>query len=195
MRKNVLLVAVVLVVALCLSACGVSQSQLDNISKLIQQDYSKVTLNVITVVGDTTLTGIYEMTYSGSTTTVNYDYYKLNELDMTGNNPSSYTSRVQGTVVIENGNIVSGDDSVVLPDELAFANLNFNKDFFNNAKSQQAKFEADVTNPSAFVQNSTLVCEDMHIAVYHTDSVVSKMEITYSTPSGAQVTVTYMFTK
>lgn len=195
-KKLILLAVVILTVALCLAACnGVSQSQLDNIGKLFNQSYSKVTVNVTTVIDGVTLTGIYEMTYSGSRVTINYDYYKLNELDMAGNNPSGYMSRMQGTVVVENGNVVSGDNSVVLPDEFAFTNLNFNKDFFDNAAIQDAKFEADVSNPRAFIQNSNLVCEDMHIDVYHTDSAVSKMKITYATLSGAQVTETYMFTK
>ena len=101
MKRKILFVAIVLAVAMvCLVACGGNAASLQQIQSLLKADYSEIILNVSTTTSDVTLNGNYTLTFDGNKTTVVYDFYRLNDLDVNGDNADSYLSREQGSVVV-----------------------------------------------------------------------------------------------
>lgn len=197
MKKRILLVSAVLVLVLvCLAACSGLDSTLTNINKFLKNDYSKVTVNVTTQTSKVTLNGVYNFSFDGDTTTVEYSYDKLNELNASGDNADSFKSTVTGTAVVENGKVTSNGDSVDLPlGELDFTGLSFKEGFFAKTTVTPTTFEADVTNPKGFVGNSDFVCSDMHVKAQFTNNSLTKIEITYVSSDYSNVTISYTFTK
>ncbi|MCH5157228.1 MAG: hypothetical protein J1G02_05070 [Clostridiales bacterium] len=196
MKKKIWILVIALVIALtCLVACDSYASTLQNIQTLLKADYSVVTLNVTTVTSGITLNGNYSLSFDGDKTTVVYDFYRLNELDVNGDNADSFITRVQGTAVVQDGEIVEGDKSVNLPQEVNFNGISFKQAFFSNTTTTNAMFEADVINPQGFTGNNGFVCTDMHVKVMYSQSALTTMVITYVSERGSDVSVTYAFTK
>ena len=191
MKKKLLLVAMVLVVALvCLSACGY-QSTLDEITKLLNANYSKITLNIETTQFGVTLKGIYNLTFDGDTTTIVYSVEKLNEPSADGS--ANFKTTETGTVVVKDGKIEG--ESSNLPDAVYYGGINFKQAYFKNIQSKGVRFEADVTNPKGFTGNRELKCTKMHVKVLHKKDALTQLVITYVAENGSNVDITYLFTK
>ena len=189
MKKKLLLVALLLVVALvCLSACGY-QSTLDEITKLLNVNYSKITLNIETTQFGVTLKGIYNFTFDGDTTTIQYSVEKLNDPSA----DASFKSTETGTVVVRDGKIEG--ESSNLPDAVYYGGINFKQAYFKNIQSKGVRFEADVVNPQGFTGNRELKCSKMHVKVLHKEDALTQLVITYVAENGSNVNITYLFTK
>ena len=196
MKKKILFSVVALALALVLlTACTSYSSTLQDISKLLKVDYSEVTLNVTTKTSDFTLKGIYTLTFAEGKTNVDYSFDRLNDLSLDGENEDSYLTTVKGRAVVENGNVIEGDASVELPQELDFSGISFKQAFFKNYKMTGAKFEADVTDAKGFTGNAGLICKNMHVTVLYSKESLSKLTITYLSENGSDVSITYLFTK
>ena len=194
MKKKFLLAIIALVMALtCLAACSNYASTLQKVQSLFNVDYSEVVVNIDTTTSGITLNGNYTLTFNDGKTTVEYAFDKLNELSDDGNNADGYKSRVTGTAVVQNGQIVEGN--VKLPDAVDFSGISFKQAFFANYTITGAKFEADVTNPRGFTGNSDFVCSKMHVKVLYTQEAIGTMVITYVSEGGSDVSITYSFTK
>ena len=188
--KKVFIALVALTLALvllCFAACDKYAGALQDINTLLKKDYSSVTLNVTTTTKGVTLEGIYVLTFDGDKTNVEFSYQKLNELTMDGG--ESFVSTVTGKAVVQNGKIVSGDETLDLPKEYDFNGLSFKQAFFANYTVTGSKFDADVTNAKGFV-NGDLVCSDMHVTVLYSKTAISKIALTYLSEKGSEVSIT-----
>ena len=196
MKKKILLSVIVLVLVLvCLTACNKNTSTLQDMTDLLKVNYSKITLHVTTTASNVELKGVYTFTFEKDKTTVEYSFEKLNELSLEGGNADEYISTVTGKAVVQNGNIVEGDTSVTLPQEVTLERISFKQAFFTNQKVTSNRFEADVKYPKGFTGNSNLECSNMHVKVLHRKDSLSQIAITYDTQSGSNVNITYVFTK
>ena len=192
MKKKVLILAIVLVVALvCLTACNNLASTLKNITSKLNGRYSKVTINVKTTVLGEELYGAYVLTFDGDTTNVAYSFEKLNEVSASGSN--SFKSTVSGAAVVQNGKVTENSTSESLPQELNFTGLSFKQAFFKKYKITKTSFEAKVVNPQGFTGNRDFVCSDMSVKVIYKASGLTSMSITYKSANNAQVSVIYWF--
>lgn len=195
-RKSVLLTIIALTLTLVLfAACNSYDSTLQQLNRLLKVDYSEVKLTVTTTSQDITLTGIYTLTFDGDKTVIDYSYDKLNGLDINGNNADSYVSTVSGHAVVEDGMIVEGNTAEQLPQEINYNGLSFKQAFFANYTMTGAKFEADVKVPKGFTGDKDLECSNMHVSVLYNNTAISKIAITYVSEKGADVSITYLFTK
>ena len=167
---------------------------MQNIQSLLKTSYSSITLNVTTTTNGIELKGIYKLTFEGDITTVDYSFERLNELDINGNN-DGYKSTVTGVASVQNGNIVEGDTSVALPEEINFNSISFKPAFFENVTVTGAKFQADVKDCRGFTGNWDIECTDMHVEVIYSKTELSMMSITYVSKGGSNVSITYTFTK
>lgn len=196
MKKKLILTVIALTLTLLLlTACNSYGSTLQDITRLLKIDYSKVTLNVTTTTSGVTLEGVYVLTFEEDATTIDYSFDKLNDLSMDGDNAGSYIDTVKGKAVVKNGVVVDGNLTEQLPQEVYFNGISFKQAYFENYTMTGAMFEADVKNPKAFMSNNKLVCSDMHVTVLYSKDALSKIEITYHSENGSDVSITYLFTK
>ena len=192
MKKKVLLVVIALVlVACCFAACRNYDDMLDTINDALQADYSEVQINVITKIHGTELTGVYILTFEeNDKVVVDYRYEELNEISIDGNN--SFKHVVSGTVTLQNGVVVDGDESVYnVP--LEFTGINFKQSFFDNIKVTKSSFQADVKTPTGFLGNSSFSAKNMHVNAFLDGKLLSRMDVNYVS-DGAEVSLVYTFT-
>lgn len=194
-KKKILLLVIALFVALtCLTACNSYASTLQDLQSLLKVRYSEVVLSTTTTTSDITLKGIYTMTFESDKTTVDYSFDRLNGLSLDGNNADRYKDTIQGCAVVQNGSVIEGDTSVELPQELDFSGISFKQAFFKNYTISNTKFDADVAYPAGFT-GGNVECSDMHVTVLYSHTALKKIEITYTSNNGADVKITYLFTK
>ena len=195
MKKKfaLLTIALVLVCAFCLVACNGYAQALKDIQKLLKVDYSEIVLNVTTTTQGYTLNGNYTFTFEKGKTIVDYEYDKLNELDVNGDNADSYLTRVTGRAEIVDGKIVGSD--VTLSFDIDFNGISFKEAFFENYSVSETVFEADVANPKGFTGNNDLVCSNMRVKVLYSKSALNIIQITYVSQKGAEISLSYSFTK
>lgn len=206
MKKKIIVIFALLTVAtLLFAACtdGPSLSDLQNINDMLKASYSTITLTVKTKTAVTDLNGRFVMKFDGEQTTVTYEYEKISTFEVGEDGSLSvpeggyFITTESGEVVVRDGEIIYGDNTVELPDELFVSGFSFKQAFFRNATVKNALFEADVIKPQDFTGNSSLECTDMHVSVLRNVSAKSlaRMDLTYTTASGAEVELNYQFTK
>ena len=194
-KKLFFVIATILLCALCLAACDSYASSVQDIAELLKVNYSSVTLNITTTTSGVTLKGTYKLTFEEGKTTVDYDFYRFNELSVDNDNAEGYQTRVMGSAVVQDGYIVEGDQSVQLPNEINFNGISFKQAFFSNCTTTSTKFEGTVVNPKGFTGNQSLVCSDMRVKVLYSKEALSQIAITYVSEKGSDVSVIYLITK
>ena len=205
MKKKIILLFALLTVALLLfTACNTPNvNDLQKINDLLKVNYSKVTVVVNTKTANAELNGNFTLTTNGSATTVAYKYDRINSFEVGADGSISdvdgdFIETVEGEVVVRNGKIVDGDEVEDFPlDELNISGFSFKQAFFSKASLKGATFEADVTNPQKFTGNEAFSGSDMHVVVIRntkTDTLTS-IELTYTSANGAEVKISYLFTK
>ena len=203
MKKKILVIFALLTVALlCLTACNsVSAKDFEKIGEMLHKDYSEIKVLVSTKTANATLEGSFTLKHNADgSTTITYKYDRINTFDSDGNLTGStgeFIVTESGEAVVRNGEVVLGDTTVDLPDELNISGFNFKQAFFKNAVIQNARFEADVSDPQNFTGNATLVCSKMHIVVISNtvDNVLNRIDLTYVSDKDAEVSIQYVFTK
>ena len=205
MKKRIFVIfALILVALLALAACDntLGGGNLQQINDALKLNYSKVQILVNTKSQSGEYNGKFTVTY-GDETTVEYEVEQANTFEI-GDDGSivipdeGFLVKKSGVVVVRDGKVVEGDVDVALPDETGIfvGGLSFKQAFFTNISAQNARFEADVTDPQNFTGNASLVCQDMHVAVVRNlnSKSLTSIELTYVAGSGAEVTITYLFT-
>ena len=196
MKKRIVLIALLVLVLVCLTACGNVENTLTAVTTLLKEDYSNVTINVTTETSNVTLQGVYSLSFDGDKTTIEYSYDKLNELDIDGNNAGSYKTTISGTAVVQGNTVTENGVPVELPaGPLDYTGLSFKEGFFNKARVSNGSFSANVRNPKGFTGNNDFVCSNMRVEVKFTTDSLSEINITYVSANGNNVTVVYWFTK
>lgn len=200
MKKKLVLItaAVLAILCLCLCACNlVSDKLLSRLSEMMRLDYSAVEIGITSTTDGLDLNGEFTLTFDDDAVNVKYRYDKLNsfgtDFDLTA--PDEWKTTVSGEAVVKDGEIVQGDANAELPfDAISFNGFSFKQAFFDNVKVSASRFEADVVNPQGFVGNNNFVCSDMHVNVKFGD-YIGRLEITYVSANGSDITLVYNFTR
>ena len=194
MKKRILLVSIALVLVLvCLAACGENNGTLNTLNKLLDVNYSKVIIKVNTKMSDVELNGEYVLTFDGDTTNVIFSYEELNELGFEGNN-SGFKRTVSGTAVVRDGVVISDNQEADLNTaQLKFTGLSFKQAYFRKMTATSNDFEADVVSPNGFLGNSQFKATNMHVKVVYYSAAIVQIAITYLSEGGAEVSLTYNF--
>ena len=206
MKKRIFVIFALLIVALlALASCNLAQGggNLQQINEALKQNYSKVQILVNTKSQSGEYNGKFTFTY-GDETTVEYEVEQVNTFEI-GDDGSitipeeGFITKKSGVVVVRNGKVVEGDIDVALPDETGIfvGGLSFKEAFFTNVSNKNARFEADVVDVPNFTGSASLVCEDMHVVVVRNlaSKSLTSIELMYVAGSGAEVTISYLFTK
>lgn len=193
MKKKILLLIIALALVLCcFAACNNYDKTLNTINDMLDVDYSEVQINVVTKVLGTELRGVYILTFEeNDKVIVEYSYEQLNDISISGGN--SFKNIVSGTVELQNGVVVGGNQQDVSNVPLEFTGLSFKQAFFDNVKVTKSSFQADVRTPAGFLGNSSFSCDNMHVDVFLGQNALERMDITYVS-GGADVSIVYTFT-
>ena len=192
--KKKFLVCLAVLCLLVVSLTGCAQDNYIELSKMVNMDYSIISIEIVTNYDDETLTTQLTITDNGIQTLINYSIEQLAEISM-DENPDSYKVTLVGSVTVENGKIVAqnGDPvSEMVFQEIGNVGFNFKKDYFKNAVFSDGRFTADVTLPKQFMGNDNVDCSNMKVDVTY-GVCLKTLALSYSMASGAQVTVNYDF--
>ena len=195
-----IIVVVLLFVSVCLCSCKDNGETLRKIEIMLRQDYEVIRVNVDTSKDDITLNGEYVFTRSGEDKIeIEYSYEQLANFDVDDGvitSPSEFKETRVGTAVVENGQIVSIDGDNIEPETLTnllFSSITLRNSFFKNVKISDYTFKADVVNAKGFLNKPDFEGTNMKVEFGFRKSL-DRIEIRYDL-SGAQVTLTYKFTK
>ncbi len=192
--KKKFLVCLAVLCLLVVSLTGCAQDNYLELSKMVNMDYSIISIEIVTNYDDETLTTQLTITDNGIQTLINYSIEQLAEISI-DENPDSYKVTLIGSVTVENGKIVAqnGDPvSEMVFQEIGNVGFNFKKEYFKNAVFSDGRFTADVTLPKQFMGNDNVDYSNMKVDVTY-GVCLKTLALSYSMPSGAQVTVNYDF--
>lgn len=192
--KKKFLVCLAVLCLLVVSLTGCAQDNYLELSKMVNMDYSMISIEIVTNYNDETLTTQLTITDNGIQTLINYSIEQLAEISM-DENPDSYKVTLVGSVTVENGKIVAqnGDPvSEMVFQEIGNVGFNFKKEHFKNAVFSDGRFTADVTLPKQFMGNDNVDYSNMKVDVTY-GVCLKTLALSYSMASGAQVTVNYDF--
>lgn len=192
--KKKFLVCLAVLCLLVVSLTGCAQDNYLELSKMVNMDYSIISIEIVTNYNDETLTTQLTITDNGIQTLINYSIEQLAEISM-DENPDSYKVTLVGSVTVENGKIVAqnGDPvSEMVFQEIGNVGFNFKKEYFKNAVFSDGRFTADVTLPKQFMGNDNVDYSNMKVDVTY-GVCLKTLALSYSMASGAQVTVNYDF--
>lgn len=184
-------VAIVLALALvCLCCCTLGGDVFSQLNAAQKAEYASLAVNVTSTKGDVELTGLFNITFKDGIATVNYSFDKLNELQLDGDNPEEYKTRVIGTATVTDGKV---DDEIIQDVALDYSAFRFDKANLANISATGATLKADVVDPKAFVGNSDFAGTDMKLEVVVSNGAFTKIALSYASDGYAVQTV-YMFT-
>lgn len=192
--KKKFLVCLAVLCLLVVSLTGCAQDNYLELSKMVNMDYSIISIEIVTNYDDETLTTQLTITDNGIQTLINYSIEQLAEISM-DENPDSYKVTLVGSVTVENGKIVAqnGDPvSEMVFQEIGNVGFNFKKEYFKNAVFSDGRFTADVTLSKQFMGNDNVDYSNMKVDVTY-GVCLKTLALSYSMASGAQVTVNYDF--
>src|SRR5699024_523337 len=104
--KKKFLVCLAVLCLLVVSLTGCAQDNYLELSKMVNMDYSIISIEIVTNYDDETLTTQLTITDNGIQTLINYSIEQLAEISM-DENPDSYKVTLIGSVTVENGKIVA----------------------------------------------------------------------------------------
>ena len=216
MKKTIITLTILALLLMCMTACtsidiggdtGISSSNgggsnvtnkptiYDTLAEMVNKDYSKIEIDVVTTTTFAELNSSYILTQDN----VAYTIEKLNLLPSDGNVtdlPSNYKTKVTGYALIQNGQIVEfdGGNDVTIPsyNELK-GNFNFDEDNFKNVIVKNDSFKADVVSPARFY-GANVNISNLKVEVEHDGTQIRQITIFYIL-SNAIVETQYKFTK
>lgn len=191
MKKSIFAAVTILVLCAALLCACSGEPNLNKLNDMAQASYSQTKLSVNTVFPDASLQSTFDISKSGSDFTVQYHLEKFAEMNI--DKPiSGQKEVVEGTAVVQNGatSVVSG----VELNKLTTVNMRFQNDYFANLQLTETRFTADVTNPTAFFGVSTFDGSKVKVDV-NFGEVLQNIVVNYLSANGANVTITYEFTK
>lgn len=191
MKKSIFAAVTILVLCAALLCACSGEPNLNKLNDMVKASYSQMKLSVNTVFPDAILCNTFDVSRAGSESTVKYHLEKFAQLDI--DNPvSSSKEVVEGTAVVKDGAVA--EVSGVNLNKLITVNMRFQNDYFANLKLTDSRFTADVTNPTAFFGVSTFDGSKVKVDV-NFGEVLQNIVVNYLSANGANVTITYEFTK
>ena len=164
------------------------------LNDLSKQNYSKIELNITTLMGDIQLSASYVLTAHK----VSYSVEQLNMLPTDGNfsNMSpEYKTTLTGTATVENGKITKLDGDKVSISEYSElkGSFYFKENNFRNIKAADGEFSADIVSASEFLGTGKNI-SSLKIEVKYNSSAIEKITMVYQT-ANSTVTTVYEFEK
>ncbi len=201
MKKSILIILVVAILALSLSACDteITGDIYAKLNKLCDLNYTSIRLDVETHFHGVRLKNTYTANTASNNTMVSYSIQELAEIttDKDGNiiMPEEMITTKTGSAIVVNGQIVAGDTSIPVQ-QLENINLKFKKEFFDVDATDRADktwriFSATVTNIKGFTGNNNFDATSMSVEVRYYENYVNNIVIRYTTSNGASITVIY----
>ncbi len=198
-RNYFIVLVVVILLTVCLSACKDNSEIYRKINVMLREDYSKVTVEVVTEKDGITLNGNYEFVTNGDKVNVSYAYDKLNSFEVNGGavtSPDDFKTRVIGTAVVQNGSVTEINGGAIESESLTQLNassITFRKSLLTNVKVTDYTLQADVVNAKEFTGNDAFDGTNVKVRVGFR-KYLDKIELTYE-QNGTKVSVTYKFSK
>ncbi len=198
MKKSIIFLIVVLtVLTLCLCACNDPSGEMRNINSLLRDEYSKMNVTVSTEYQGYTLLDTYDLVTSDGKTNITYEIMRFNSFEESNGNvsaPDEIVTKRKGSAVVENGKLVSVNGDPITAVELDSLNLNMSLKlpYFENIKTPNNTFSADVVNPQGFLGVDSFDGTDLHVVIRYTESSISRIKLEYVGSSGSTVTISYV---
>lgn len=208
MKRKVLTVCLVLALvltAVCCSSCKDNSEklvdQLRTVNTLLRVKYSKMELNVTTQYSEVTLNAKYVLTKNDASTNIEYEVDRLNSIDVNDGSitmPDGLTSRVTGKAVF-NGSAVETIDGVEVNPQVLFdiadLSIMFRVKDLANVMLMENAIEATVINPKSFMNRDSFDGTEMTAKVEYNETTITSMIINYKAADGANVELSYAFTR
>lgn len=175
-----------------------AEKALENITALLNEDYSQITLTVTVSANGLTDIDTYKMTY-GNGIDVEYSVKRANPFKIENGvviPPETPYNELTGTVKVSNGTVtkISGDDVNVDFLSISKLNLNLNAQNFNNLTVSETSLKGEVTSPKTVFNNQTLTAENCKIDVSY-GATLKFIKFKYTDNTDSNVQVEYSFTK
>lgn len=197
--KKVVIVLVVL--ALLLGATGaflvLRKDLYEQMQERFERSDKQMVLGVTVTNDGESLKGTYTVNYTAAQTEVEYTFqeYALFEWkDGAYVAPSERVRSERGSFVWKNGAVaeLQGKQPPLDAKIITLSALAFREECFANVVSTDTRFEADVTDPTLFIGLSG-PCLHTRISLSFDEEYVRQMVLTYDTPGGDSVTLSFTF--
>ena len=158
---------------------------------LANANYSNMIVDVSSTQNGVTMKDYFVVASVGNQTTVDYSCQRRSTF-VNGVAPTDYLTTYRGSLVLENGKIVSQNGDTVSIDFTALSvnALVFDASYFSDVEEGEGTFEAKVTNPAGFMNKAGLAVSDMTVSVAY--SGMKNLTISYTAANGSAVVIEYM---
>lgn len=168
---------------------------------LLAEDYSALTITVVTKSNGNTLTDTFKINYlEDGKKTVEYSITTVNEIDIDDEGlivvPEERYSVVNGKVEISSTGttqLISGDEADYDFTTIKMPNFNLSADNFTELKVTAASVKGNVTDAKKFFNDNEIAVSDVKLSVSYGQTL--KNFVVEYTLNGAAVKTTYAFTK
>ena len=198
MKKMLIVLSILVIFAVCLSACEVvtSNSEFVKFNNMISADRSSVAIEIKTTLNGETLTNTFLVENKNEKSVIAYKIETLNKLSIDGVNEDSYKTISEGSVEVEGDKITQLNGKPVdYPfNKLTVPTLTFKSSYFNSVRITETTIELDVKNPSAFIGQTDFEGKNVQFeATYNDYNLFETMKITYTTKNGSSVEINYTY--
>lgn len=197
MKKVMFVLSVIIILAVCLSACEliVAKVDLTKYNEMISAESGTLNIEIKITMDGETLTNSFDVKNEDGKSVIDYKVETLNKLNLDGENESEYKKVSEGTVEVEGSKITQLDGEKIDINFIQVNNVsfNFNSLYLKNIVINESSIEFDVKNTTAFMGNTSFDGKDMKFVGTFNDDKFESIKITYSTANESQVELNYTF--
>ncbi|MCM1289809.1 MAG: hypothetical protein NC132_05900 [Corallococcus sp.] len=197
-RKLFLTIVCLLLALLCLVGCADYSKQFEKINKLLNAEYSAMSLTVTVTKDLDEFVSEFNVTYGNNdTSSVDFVVRRLATFDNSDTLPDSFINTYKGSATVKGGQVtsVSGDvPQDVKLEAVVGRGLTFHKNYFSDVNEKGSYLTAKVTKPQAFFGDSDFTCKpDTMIVTVGYGDLIDYVRIQYTSNSGSKVVLMYSF--
>ncbi len=175
-----------------------AEKALGNISRLLNEKYSKITLTVSVSGGGITDTDQFTMTF-GDGVNVAYSIKRANKftiVDGVVTPPETPYTETQGVVNVKDGvvTLISGEEVSVDFIGITALRLNLAKENFGELTVTETMLKGEVTNPKVLLDNPNLIANSCTIDVSY-GTTLKYIKLAYEDNDNQKVQIDYTFVK
>lgn len=198
MKKILIVLSILVIFAVCLSACEVvtSNSDYTKFNNMIATERSSVAIEVKTTLNGETLTNKFHVEKKNGKSIIEYRIETMNKFSIEGANEDSYKTVSEGTVEVEGDKItqLNGKHVDYAFNKITSSTFTFKASYFSKSKITETTIELDVKNPSAFIGQSAFDGKEVKFSATFNDyNLFETMTLTYLTKNGLSVEITYTY--